>query len=162
MAYIAAWILLGPEVLNVFERSETITGLGDLGVVPLMFFIGGRSRPSPTYKKFYTALAGGREPDAFQFCIYLYTASVLYLGYHPCCTFVLYYQPQQFGYSIPVPLKDRADAYAPWPDGVWGAVDTGHPGGTHYAGLNFMGEGTIPIREIAKAVTEALLCGLFL
>jgi CPA2 family monovalent cation:H+ antiporter-2 len=40
VAYLLAGILLGPEVLNVFERNEIIISLGELGVVLLMFFVG--------------------------------------------------------------------------------------------------------------------------
>lgn len=40
IAYILAGILLGPDVLNIITNESTITHLGELGILLLMFFIG--------------------------------------------------------------------------------------------------------------------------
>jgi CPA2 family monovalent cation:H+ antiporter-2 len=57
VAYIIAGILLGPQLLNIFNHTETITGLGELGVVLLMFFIGAEINLPNLTKNFVRPLA---------------------------------------------------------------------------------------------------------
>jgi CPA2 family monovalent cation:H+ antiporter-2 len=57
VAYIIAGILLGPQMLNIFNHTETITGLGELGVVLLMFFIGAEINLPNLTKNFVKPLA---------------------------------------------------------------------------------------------------------
>lgn len=40
IAYMLAGVLLGPEVLGIIGKGETIAQLGELGIILLMFFIG--------------------------------------------------------------------------------------------------------------------------
>lgn len=40
IAYMLAGVLLGPEVLGIISKSESIGQLGELGIILLMFFIG--------------------------------------------------------------------------------------------------------------------------
>ena len=67
VAYIMAGILLGPEVLNVFQRNETISGLGELGVVLLMFFVGAEIDLSTLSKNFLRPMAAAAAQLCFSF-----------------------------------------------------------------------------------------------
>lgn len=40
IAYIIAGVIIGPHVLSVFEEGTTVQGVGELGVLLLMFFLG--------------------------------------------------------------------------------------------------------------------------
>ena len=40
VSYISAGIVLGPDAFKVFTRADTISTIGELGVIMQMFFIG--------------------------------------------------------------------------------------------------------------------------
>lgn len=69
VAYIFAGVLLGPEVLDVFQRNETITGLGELGVVLLMFFVGAEIDLSGLSKNFVRPMAAALAQLCFSFAL---------------------------------------------------------------------------------------------
>jgi Kef-type K+ transport system membrane component KefB len=128
VGYILAGVLLGPEVLNVFKNTETITGLGELGVVLLMFFVGAEIDLPSLARNFARPLTAALSQLFFSFgFVYLLG---LYLGWDArLIVFAfLYFEPQQFSYSIPVFIQDRADAIAPGPFVLWGITDPGRFG----------------------------------
>lgn len=162
VAYIIAGILLGPEVMDVFKRTETITHLGELGVVLLMFFIGAEVDLPRLTKNFTQPLLAAASQLLFSF-IFIYILS-FYFNWDTTLVVLL---------SFIISLSSSAIIFQYL--SKTGQMET--PLGLMACGvlliqdilvvpmmlaLNFMGEGTLPLYEIAKAATGAFLCGLFL
>jgi len=162
VGYIAAGILLGPDVLNVFDRTETITELGELGVVLLMFFIGAEVDLPDLTKNFKRPVLAAGSQLLFSF-VFIYLLS-FYFNWDTTLAILLSFIISLSSSAIIFQYLSRT-----------GQMET--PLGLMACGvlliqdilvvpmmlaLNFMGEGTIELYEIAKVVTGAVLCGLFL
>jgi len=162
VAYIAAGILLGPEVLNVFERKDTITELGDLGIVLLMFFIGAEVDLAQLTKNFTHPLLAAGSQLIFSYVLIYFLS--FYFAWDTTLVILL---------SFIISLSSSAIVFQYL--STTGQVQT--PLGLMACGvlliqdilvvpmmltLNFIGEGAIPVEEMAKAIIGALLCGLFL
>jgi len=80
VAYIFAGILLGPEFLAIFDRSDSITGIGELGVVLLMFFVGAEIDLSALTRRFFRPLAAALIQVGFSF-LFIYLLS-FYFGWN--------------------------------------------------------------------------------